>query len=594
MSRVFYLLVLNLTVGIGVSFGNPSILASGTAGSTKWEITSPLNFVPAAGFIPVTISATNRESKALRATYSFASHDFYYGTNATTVAAGALDIPALQTASATHWIWRGSNFRRAESQSRVSVSVNTPSGRSEDSLRGIDRESGASIAFSRAFLTSKDLAPGRSGHFVYTPSGVDVAILDPRTLPPDWRALSSLYALYLTPADWDDLPPGVRDAIRTWIGFGGTVGIVGQDRAAALRAADALAPSDVAFGIFATADPVSALVPSELMAHVKGLQEFETAFAIGVPATELDLRSRNRRGSFRQRTNRTGRNQSFPLRDSFGRREIPYLAICMLLFGFAVLVGPASLRLWAGPGKRHRLFLTTPIFSIAASALLLVVMLFQDGLGIKGRRFTVVDLAPANRSQPEALVYQEQFARAGMVSGGGFPIEQGLMPIIPVETIETTLAVRGDQAVGPWISSRRDSSLAFAGAVPLRWRISHDGASEDSLQLHIEAPVREFEDAWFVDGDGLVWKWDGKADGDGGNMRFIPATRNAKSVMEPMFERCSTNLRLSILKRLDRTGHRNRFWGHARAGALAARASHPKIKWLESPLILTSKVTPPN
>ncbi len=63
-----------------------------------------------------------------------------------------------------------------------------------------------------------------------------------------------------------------------------------------------------------------------------------------------------------------------------------------------------------------------------------------------------------------------------MVTARGFSIEPGLMPIIPVEAIETSLAVRDDQAVGPWISSRRDRSLAFAGAVPLRWKISHDGA----------------------------------------------------------------------------------------------------------------------
>ncbi len=352
MSRVFFTCSPHPDRGIGDSFGNPSILASGTAGSTKWEITSPLNFVPAAGFIPVTISATNSESKELiTARYSFASHDFYYSTNATTVAAGALDIQALQTAIATHWIWRGSNFSRAESQSRVSFQSILRQGHQKIRCAGSTVNLEPQSRSPARFWPTGMLAPGSSGHFVYTPSGVDVAIIAPRSLPPDWRALSSLYALYLTPGDWDDLPPGVRDAIRTWIGFGGTVGIVDQDLGQRHGgSADALARHSVAFGIFADPPIRSAHSCQVIEGHIDGLQEFANAFAIGVPATELDLRARYRSGELSdQRTKRDGRNQTFPLRDSFGRREIPYLAICMLLFGSRSWSSTGSLRLWAGP-----------------------------------------------------------------------------------------------------------------------------------------------------------------------------------------------------------------------------------------------------
>lgn len=593
MLRPVYFACLCILAATCDAFAKGSTLATGTAGMTSWTITSPLSFVPPAGFIPVTLSATNSGAKAINARYEFSSQDFYYSSNNATVASGSLEIQPFKTAIATHWIWRGSNFRRSETQSRVRFSIKTPNGASNDTLRGADRDSGSAIAFSTAFTTTGMLSTGSSGEFLYPPMGIEVAVIDPQAIPADWRVFSSLYSLYLTPGDWDDLAPGVRDALRTWIGFGGMVGIVDDDLGQAQRVAGELIPRDSMLGLFANPDPVIALSHAQIDTHLDGLRAARNAFGIGVPATDLDRQFRYRPGRYRiDRNEARGRNQTFPLRDSFGRREIPYLAICMLLFAFAVLVGPVSLRLWAGPGKRHRLFLTTPLFSLAASALMLVVVLLQDGLGVKGRRFTVIDLAPADSAQPGALIYQEQFVRAGMVTTRGFPIEPGLMPIIPIEATDPSLVVRDNRAEGPWISSRRDRSLSLAGLLPIRWQVTLERADEQSLHLHIECPVDTFSDAWFIDGEGLVWKWDGGATDASGTRRFIPATRDPEGVMRPMFARCSTNLKGAILGRINHENQRNRFWALAENGRVGARPTDAKVKWLESQLILTSKVTP--
>jgi hypothetical protein len=283
---------------------------------------------------------------------------------------------------------------------------------------------------------------------------------------------------------------------------------------------------------------------------------------------------------------------AFPLRDAFGRRDIPYLVICLLLIGFAVLVGPVSLHLWAGPGRRHRLFVTTLFFSLLTSALLLVVMLFQDGLGIDGRRFTLLDLAPADSSQPAAIVYQEQFTRAGMVGGGGFELGDGLIPVVPVGAEDDPLIVRDGRAAGNWFASRRDRSLALTGTTSLRWNVTHQGADESRLRLRVESPITKYWAAWFVDDGGLVWMWDKQPADSDGELGFVPAGRDPGGVMEPMFNRCSARLRDFCLAQMKAENQRNRFWALTKDGSAAALETSPKIDWKESQLILTSKVTP--
>ena len=594
MLRVCSLIALWLACATAGALANGATLATGSAGTTRWEVTSPLSFVPVAGYFPLAVTATNPSGNTVRVNYRIQSVDYYLGPSGTsTVAAGSFEIQPAKSSTATHWVWRGSNFQRSYNQSYLRISVNTPSGDSEDTLKGPDRDAGSSMAFSRRVfaLNPQGLIARRSDIFQWTPRGEEVVVFDPATLPADWRVFSSLYAVFLTPTDWDELSPGVRDALRTWIGFGGSVALVGDDRADTERVRKELSPDDLRLGMFGHSRSVSSVSPDNLAGLITHLAPRRVVFAVGAASPEFDRYGRGRRSYSRYRDG-TNPYQKFPLRDAFGRRDIPYLVICLLLIVFAVVVGPISLQLWAKAGKRHRLFLTTPIFSIATSGLLLIVMLFQDGLGIDGRRFTIIDLAPAGSSQPSALIYQEQFSRAGMVGGGGFPIEPGLMPIIPIDSMERSLAVLEDQAVGSWISSRRDSSLSLAGSLPIRWQVTHAGASEDSLSLRIECPITEFSDAWFVDGDGLVWKWDTNPIDKTGKMRFIPASREPESMMRPMFKRFSANLQGFVLSRLDERQQRNRFWALAKDGAAGARATHEKIDWLESGLIITSKVDP--
>ncbi|NIP92090.1 MAG: hypothetical protein GWO24_00865, partial [Akkermansiaceae bacterium] len=65
---------------------------------------------------------------------------------------------------------------------------------------------------------------------------------------------------------------------------------------------------------------------------------------------------------------------------------------------------------------RHRLFITTPLISLGASLLLVVLILFQDGFGGSGQRVTLMEIGPENT----AYLSQEQIARTGVLLKTGF------------------------------------------------------------------------------------------------------------------------------------------------------------------------------
>ena len=569
-------------------------LASGAAGSVTWTLTSPFDRLPAAGFVPVSVSATNGGIAAVKVDYALEGSSAYSNSGSTMLASGSLDLALGKTGTATHWIWRGAEFGSPESADYISITLSTPSGNSSNQI-GQGYNQRFTSAVSENIVKAEPSRFSRGARRGLTADGGILATqFSPDSLPADWRVFSGFQTLFLTPDDWDQLSPGVRDAMRLWLGFGGTVRVVSVEKKEGRRVIDELLPSDSRLGVFGARVPVIPMSFNDLRNDgIRG--DRETIFRNGIPSagfTDIDRRSSRQRYRNGQSFNPY---QSFPLRDLFGRRDIPYFPICMLLIAFAVIVGPVSLKYWAPAGRRHRLFFTTPVFSLATSGLLLVVMLFQDGLGIDGRRFTILDLAPADSSQPDAIVYQEQFTRAGMTGGGGFELAEGLMPLLPNDSYEESLSVIGEEAKGSWFASRRDRSMALVGATPVRWKVTQESVGEKKMTLRIESPFTEFDDAWFIDEKGQGWRADGAGMDTDGLLTFNSASNDPAGLMEPMFKNCSSSLRDSMLARIRQKSQRNRFWAQVSDPEAASQGAIPtrkKIDWIETKLILTSKVTP--
>ena len=110
-------------------------------------------------------------------------------------------------------------------------------------------------------------------------------------------------------------------------------------------------------------------------------------------------------------------------RGKWGLAEIvgPLTIKSGLIFGFiaifGLLVGPVNLFWLAGAGRRQRLFWTTPLLSLAASGLLLALMVLQDGIGGSGARTIFAMMLP---EQKRVAVTQEQVAKTGVLLGRSF------------------------------------------------------------------------------------------------------------------------------------------------------------------------------
>jgi hypothetical protein len=116
-----------------------------------------------------------------------------------------------------------------------------------------------------------------------------------------------------------------------------------------------------------------------------------------------------------------------------GTRSFASWQVLVFLVIFGVLVGPVNLFVLAPAGKRHKLFITTPLLSIGASIVMVGLILIQDGTGGTGRRFIAINLQP---DEAAAYVTQEQISRTGVLFGTGFEMKQPVL-IEPVALPDT-------------------------------------------------------------------------------------------------------------------------------------------------------------
>src|SRR5690606_18267044 len=107
-----------------------------------------------------------------------------------------------------------------------------------------------------------------------------------------------------------------------------------------------------------------------------------------------------------------------------------YGLFVVVLIAFGLLVGPVNLFVFAKSGQRHRLFITTPIISLATCALLILLILIQDGTGGRGERIVLMEVRP-DADENRAYLHQEQVSRTGVLLGSSFELKESAV-ISPV------------------------------------------------------------------------------------------------------------------------------------------------------------------
>jgi hypothetical protein len=396
-------------------------------------------------------------------------------------------------------------------------------------------------------------------------------------LPDNWLAYSGFDRIIMLDSDWTSAPAGARTAITSWIRLGGglTVYSTGDTSTQALGL-----PSDTGFGtVTLTKLPQSAVGPDNMIT----LEAFSTINTVIGSRLTTPRRVSLERDYL----------SSWPLQSKFGNESFRYGLFIVILIIFGILVGPINLFVFAKSGSRHRLFITTPIISLGASALLVVLIIFQDGFGGRGIRTALVEI-----SENMAYLQQEQLCRTGVLTRSSFTIDPAVL-VTPAQLMNSPWArytqnnTKGTfnlqpsdgklSATGDWFQSRSESGHVIAAAIPTRGRIER-ASSGDRLVSTFDFPIRKL---FYLDPSGNWFRAESIRTGNAFSLTPVN-----EALVEPEVEELSRSLssrNQSYFNKL--RGRKGHFIAVASSGPIID--THPGIRWNNTQTILTGAVVAP-
>jgi len=322
---------------------------------------------------------------------------------------------------------------------------------------------------------------------------------NPGQAPGDWRAYCGYHNLYLTDPEWEAMTPAARTAIKHWIRLGGHLNLV---RVTPGRSLVDLGLPRTDSGQ-ETGGVSRGFIDEQKLPGIDGSGMKNNATAA---ADDWVVRATSGKAvsEWAQRD-----------RSSFAVPSAKLAAGFMLVVVvvFAILVGPLNVFVFAAARRRHRLFLTTPLISLAAGGLLVVSVILSDGIGGKGTRYVWMESGPGGDNTN--YLVQHQHSRCGAMFSTGFEIPEDayFAPMI-TESRELTgnLSVELEagkvRAGGPWFSSRRSQNFYLAAARPGRGRIEQSGPAERPvLTSAFDFPIDRI---FWLAPDGKTW-WQARA-----------------------------------------------------------------------------------
>ena len=496
------------------------------------ELNSLIERLPASGYYPVRVKIVNDGPIDLTWQFFFTSSgsnfdqgnrlksDFTVTCNATSVAGVDLLVPVmsiLNNRNSRSFLRRSSSpMEPLRTQLDVSVRPSPPLETSRTDLR-TDIARGASslwpsVIYSEEIqnVNGNALDKATADHLSGSSSGMSGSseefggLFLAKSMSDDWRAYIGYDACILTEKEWNELPAGARNALRKWNRLGGSLIIYTTNPATDLNT--------LGFGRDMAESPVTdpgwgrtilRPFPSD------GLLEASEVVELVVDAVK-------KTGGPRISDPRDNFRSSWKLQDALGIKTSQLILVIIVLVAFGVLVGPINLFVFARAGKRHKLFISTPLISLGASIILLGLILLQDGFGGYGKRLILQEIGPDNT----AYISQEQIARTGVLLNTSFTTSEpgyltpltigesrwarvtesngGGNGVYNVELTETGLAATGD-----WFKSSSEHGHLLETARPSRERISLVGDSDNPTINSTFGFV--LEKVFFRDLTGQLW-----------------------------------------------------------------------------------------
>jgi len=347
-------------------------------------------------------------------------------------------------------------------------------------------------------------------------------------IPTDWRSLSGAARIILRDSEWLSLNSAQRGAVSDYVAQGGRL-ILLTTESLDTRVPQLQLPTPdgkpVAYGFGQIAvQNVPAFPPD--VSELQNLIEHDGAS----PARQVD-----------------SDYSTWGLRDKVGSFTVHTGLILCFVLVFGALIGPVNLFVFARGKNRFRLFWTTPLISILASAALLIAILLTDGLGGNGKQLIAVFSLPgANR----AAIIQEQIARTAVLFSNRWHNDQDYL-ISPVSdssmnnaaspagfrsySPRTNLAAESDTYLqighdysGNWFRSRSVTGQYLQAMRPSRSSLTvlnavavNDGKPPEVLSSFPGILTR----VYVIDNGGRVWACDNVSPGH--HEVCVPSTKEA-------------------------------------------------------------------
>jgi len=543
-------------------------------------LTAPFSVLPAGGFASVRVEVDNKSGKEvswnLKANSTAENYSYYRSRDLGKISSNfSVSCPAgtsrqvdllipVQQAN-ENGVYERSLRITAESKSYpnagIFASLDRSGGLSAPCLsvsRGLLPAVGSTLEGAMAGRSRMRGNQGRLGNFTI------------EKLPQDWRAYAGLDALLLSVEESKRISPGVSLALQQWIQSGGRMLI--------------LNPGDEG-----TPDSVERLgLGSREVINVGSGYSGVTLARLGFQESVSD----------QNQTLTAGRgyaNRSWSLGQELGSRSMHSSLLILALIVFAILVGPINLFVWANRTRRHRLFVTTPVISIGASLILVVIIILQDGFGGDGARAIAIDVgAPDSTS---ASIVQEQFSRTGILLSSGFTLDDNSMmvPVSPPTTdynradsksytgdfsysAETT--DEGWKISGEWFSSRSEQAQVIRSVIPSRERLELIGSTGGAPRLS-STFAYPLKDVYYCDSGGEIWTATAIDPGETVTLEASYAS-DRDDALEPLVSRFGEDRQKNLQRTIRR---KNSFAASStQSSTIPTLAS---IDWQESPALIT-------
>jgi hypothetical protein len=486
---------------------------------------------PPNGFLPVRVTVNNPTDQEADINFSTRSSDGAYSGNGNTTTS-TFNLKAAAGKTTRHdLLVPCTTVLESGGQQEVSLQMSGSFGSHGGSLRTSYGEDQPAVLLSEPLFTPNASAldaevNSRPSRRFSGSSDAFAAKFDPRELPEDWRAYAGFDAIALTDSDWSDASPGARNAILRWNRLGGELVVYALSGSSDLSTLG-IAPD--AKGIRAAERSFGQVTIIPLAADKK-LDPAPTVSLFHV-SPRLPALGKSIREDF---------SSSWPLQSGFGEQGYNYGLFILILIAFGIVVGPVNLFVFAKSGRRHRLFITTPVIALATSALLVVLIILIDGFGGRGMRAVLMEVRPDD-GENSAYIHQEQISRTGVLLGGGFEVaEPALITPVPLASSQWARLTRSSsggmsyetlvrdgklQVDGDWFQSRSEQGQLVRAIVPTRGRIEARGnAGPPTFLSTFDFPV---ETLYYRDGNGVIWRADGITPGNAFTCREIGAGEDA-------------------------------------------------------------------